>query len=467
MTGNRWMQRLWLGAVLVLAGCATQKVQTPAAVDHGLLPPRGTTTELNETPQQRDQRMAWWRAAKFGMFIHWGVYSVPAGTYQGRQIPGLGEWIMNRAKIPCAVYQQFAKEFNPVQYDPDAWAALAQEAGMKYIIITAKHHDGFCMFPTQASKWNIVDATPYGKDVIGPLADAARRHGLHFGLYYSQAQDWNNPGGAAIGGHWDKAQDAKTMDDYIDQIAVPQVREILTRYRPAVLWWDTPRDMTKARADKLRALLALDPGVITNNRLGAGYKGDTETPEQRIPATGFKNRDWETCMTINGTWGYKSYDKNWKSSDDLIRKLCDIASKGGNFLLNVGPTSQGIIPQPEVDRLRAIGQWMKVNGEAIYDTTASPFPKLAFGRCTKRVTESGTTLYLLVFTWPSDGNLLLPGLGNEVTSATILASGASLPMSHPADGLVVHVTGKAPDPVVSVIKVKIKGMPDLSPLAGH
>jgi alpha-L-fucosidase len=292
----------------------------------------------DETPAQRDARMAWWREAKFGMFIHWGVYAVPAGTYDGKQINGIGEWIMRNGKIPVASYQAFAKDFNPVKYDPAAWASLAKEAGMRYMVITSKHHDGFTLFPTAASKWNIVDATPWKKDLIGPLAEAARSQGLKFGLYYSQAQDWTNPGGAKSGmkdgDGWDDAHKG-SFDKYIDEIAVPQVREILTRYQPDVLWWDTPHLMNDERAAKLAKLLPLKPGIIHNNRLGGGYKGDTETPEQHIPATGFPGRDWESCMTMNGTWGFGKNDHNWKSATTLIHNLCDIASKGGNYLLKL------------------------------------------------------------------------------------------------------------------------------------
>ncbi len=275
----------------------------------------------NETVAQRDARMQWWRAARFGMFIHWGVYSVPAGTYHGEQIPGIGEWIMCTAKIPMAEYQGYAKEYNPIKYNPDEWVRLAKEAGMKYIVITAKHHDGFANFDTKASDWNIVKATPYGKDVLKPLAAACRKYGVKLGFYYSQAQDWNN-GGSECSGSWDPAQ-KHDMDDYIDKVAVPQVKELLSNYGefPAVLWWDTPCDMNKERADKLAAVLKLKPGIIFNNRLGGGYQGDTETPEQSIPATGFKGRDWETCMTMNDTWGFKSYDNNWKSTETILRNL--------------------------------------------------------------------------------------------------------------------------------------------------
>src|SRR5499427_7213319 len=317
--------------------------------------PLHAATDQPETKEQRDARMKWWREARFGMFIHWGVYSVPAGTYKGKRIGGIGEWIMNTGKIPVAEYREYAKEFNPVKFNADEWVRLAKQAGMKYIVITSKHHDGFAMFDSTASDWNIVKASPFGRDPLKELAAACKKYGLKLGFYYSEAQDWNNPGGAAAGGHWDKAQDGN-MTEYIRKVAAPQVHEILSNYGPiSVLWWDTPVAMTKERADMLLPLLRLQPGIINNNRLGGGYKGDTETPEQFVPATGYPGRDWETCMTMNDTWGYKSYDDHWKSNDVLIHNLVDIASKGGNYLLNVGPTSEGLIPDPSVERLKAVG----------------------------------------------------------------------------------------------------------------
>ena len=289
------------------------------------------------------ERMQWWEDAKFGMFIHWGVYSVPAGIYNGKDIPG-GEWIMNNAKIPVAEYKKYASEFNPVNYDPEAWVKMAKDAGMKYIVITSKHHDGFALFDSKVTEWDVVDATPYGKDLLRPLVKACKKEGIRLGFYYSQAQDWNHPGGAAYGGHWDPAQDG-SMDEYLDRIAVPQVKEILSNYGDIdILWWDTSVGMTKERAEKFLPILKEHPRLITNNRLGGGIKGDTETPENFIPPTGFPDRHWEVCMTMNDTWGYKSNDHNWKSGKDLILKLSDIASKGGNLLLNVGPTSKGEIP---------------------------------------------------------------------------------------------------------------------------
>jgi alpha-L-fucosidase len=431
-----------------------------------------------ETSAQRDARMAWWREARFGMFIHWGLYSVPAGTWDGKQIPSLGEWIMNNASIPVADYKALAGQFNPTGFSAHDIVALAKSAGMKYIVITAKHHDGFAMFASKANAFNIVDATPFHRDPLRELAEECRKQGIKLGFYYSQDQDWTAPGASAIlrgnhdpvTHHWDKAQDGD-FDTYLHTKAIPQIKELLSNYGdfPAVVWFDTPTgNMTAARAAEIVALLNQHPNLIWNNRLGGGYKGDTETPEQTIPAQGFPGRDWESCMTINDTWGYKSYDTNFKSTETLLRNLIDIASKGGNYLLNIGPDSHGIVPAPEVDRLREMGKWLAVNGEAIYGTKPTLFGAEAGGPSPTekdkkgnpkfvstwewRSTTAADKIYLEIFQWPA-GRFHLDQVPRKVTGAYLLADPKHTPLklTRSGDALDIQLPAAAPDPIASVV----------------
>jgi alpha-L-fucosidase len=400
-------------------------------------------------------KMDWWKDAKFGMFIHWGLYAVPAGEYKGQEIGGIGEWIMNNGKIPVNEYAQYATQFNPTNFNADEWVKMAKDAGMKYIVITSKHHDGFALFDSKVSDYDIMDATPFKRDIIKEMAEACKKEGIAFGLYYSQAQDWNVPGGAAIGGHWDKAQDGD-MDKYLDEVAVPQISEILNNYGDIkVLWWDTPQDMTPERAAKFMPELAKHPNLIYNNRLGGGIDGDLETPEQFIPATGIPGKNWESCMTMNDTWGFKKNDHNWKSSETLVRNLVDIVSKGGNYLLNVGPTQMGNIPDPSIERLKEVGTWMRTNGEAIYGTAASPFKKLEWGRCTVKKQGGKNIIYLHVFDLPTDGTLWVPGLASKIKKVYALNNQEKkLGFEYENNNLKIDVSKVEKDAFVTVIALE-------------
>ncbi|CAM3720754.1 alpha-L-fucosidase [Sphingobacterium prati] len=428
-------------------------------------------------------RMKWWEEARFGMFIHWGVYAQFGGVYRGHeQARGGAEWIMNRSKIPVDEYQAMAGQFNPVQYNPDEWVRIAKDAGMKYLIITAKHHDGFALFETKTSKWNMVDATPYGKDLLKPLAAACKKYGVKLGFYYSQAQDWNNPGGSAARklmregwpspdsakidaytlahkGHWDPKQETASFDDYIKNVSVPQVKELLSNYGDiSVLWWDTPTNMTDEAASMLQEQLRLQPNIITNDRLKRpNFPGDTKTPEQKIPDwSELEGKHWETCMTMNGTWGFRTSDHKWKSAETLIRNLVDIASKGGNYLLNVGPKPDGSFPQESIDRLATIGKWMKINSEAIYATKSSPLQPFEWGRCTMKELGDKTLLYLTIFDWPQDGTVVLP-VKNKVLNASFLSNGKTLKVKSQSDTIKIDVSKQAIDPVATVIKIELDG----------
>ncbi len=410
---------------------------------------------LAETNPAKESRMEWWRNARFGMFIHWGIYSVPAQ----------GEWYMTNAQVPRADYEKYATQFDPAKFDADRWAEIAHGAGMKYLVITSKHHDGFCMFETKTNHYNVVDATPWHKDPLKVLSEACRRHGIQFGVYYS-IMDWHSPYQGAYKPdslhpvynptHF-KEGDKNAYIIYMKT----ELRELVKQYHPEILWFDGQWMDGWTREDGrgiYSYLRKLDLKLIINNRvMGAG---DYETPEQEIPANGLPGHDWETCMTINNSWGFNAADSDFKSARELIHNLIDIASKGGNYLLNIGPTAEGIIPQPEVDRLKAMGDWLKVNGESIYGTTASPFTnQLSWGRCTQRPGR----LYLNVFDWPADGKLILHGLYNMPTRAFLLADKMKNPLkvSRSGDSLVIMVPLQSPYMISSVVVLNFKGKPEV------
>ncbi|TWU36469.1 Alpha-L-fucosidase [Novipirellula aureliae] len=418
-------------------------------------------SQSQETAEQRSERLQWWNAARFGMFVHWGVYSVTGGEYKGKMPTNSAEWMMNKARIPIADYKtENVDKFNPTEFDAKAFVELAKEAGMKYLVITAKHHDGFAMFHSKCSPYNVVDATPFGRDIMKELADACAEQGIRFGFYYSQCQDWHHPGG--MGNSWDKTIERVSFDEYVREKAVPEAKQLLTDYGPiSIFWWDTPREMSKEAFESLHGVTALQPGIITNDRLGKNSPGDYKTFERNIPRLAPAGQDWEVCMPISGSWGYKKSDTNFKSASTLIRNLADIASKGGNYLLNVSPTGEGTLLPEAVDRLKAIGRWMKTNSESIYGTTASPLGRLAWGRCTKKEVGDGTILYLHVFDWPEDGELLVPGLKSQIEQAYLMADSTALETRRQDSGIVVALPARAPDSINSVVVLKVRGALDI------
>jgi alpha-L-fucosidase len=402
----------------------------------------------------RDERMSWWRDARFGLFIHWGLYAIPAGEHGGDT--GHGEWILETARIPVAEYERLAASFDPVRFDADEWVALAREAGMGYVVITSKHHDGFCLFDSAHTEYDVM-STPFRRDVCAELAAACRRGGLRMCWYHS-IMDWHHPDYLPRRSWETRSAAGADFERYVTHLH-GQVEELLTKYGEiGVMWFDGEWEPTwthehgVAMDDHCRRL---QPSVIVNNRVDkgrggmagltaeGGFRGDFGTPEQEIPAQGLPGVDWETCMTMNDHWGYNRADLRYKSVGALVRMLVDVASKGGNFLLNVGPRADGTFPPEAIERLRGIGRWMTVNGEAIHGTAASPFDPLPWGRCTVKVGRDGapSTLYLHVFDPPADGLLVLPGLASDPREARVLGApgvGGEPPSARRA-GTDVHV----------------------------
>jgi alpha-L-fucosidase len=423
-----------------------------------------------------DARMGWWREARFGMFIHWGLYAIPAGEWPGKGNHH-GEWIRDTAKIPLAEYETLLPKFNPVKFDADAWVKLAQDAGMRYLVITSKHHDGFCLFDSKHTEWDVM-STPFKRDLMKELAAACKRASvpatggpgvapIRFCMYHS-IMDWHHPDYLPRR-PWEKetrGTDGANFDRFVTYLK-NQLGELCTpTYDPGVLWFDGEWEETwtsERGKDLFAHIRRIAPNVIVNNRIdkgragmegstAAGFLGDYATPEQTIPERGLPG-DWETCMTMNGNWGYNAADTNFKSTQDLVRKLSDIASKGGNFLLNVGPTAEGEIPAESVQRLREIGAWMRVNAEAIHGTRRSPLAAVpAWGRVTMKPTEGetpGTRLYLHVFEMPTDGKIRLEGVLNEPTgpgrilSADAGTAGVGVKVSQTGGVLDIDLSGVA------------------------
>ena len=437
-------------------------------------PPRAPSREsLVTTPAERDARLGWWREARFGMFVHWGVYSSLSGTWAGKAYGGYGEHIQRMAKIPIPVYRrEVAGKFNPVDFNADEWIRLAKEAGMGYFIITAKHHDGFAMYDSQVSDYNVVKATPFARDPMKELRAACKKYGIKFGFYYSHAFDWgeenapgndwdyNNPGGDKLlhGSDWWN-RDLEFLPKarrYVDEKSIPQILELIRNYDPDIMWFDTPHKLPDEENRRIMAAVRqAKPSLVVNGRLiyGLGdYASTCDRPAEFPPQDG----DWEGIPTTNESYGYNKNDRSHKPVSYFIRLLAKSAARGGNELMNIGPMGNGRIDEPDLNILKGIGAWWKVNGQSIRGTTRTPLAVQAWGETTRK----GNTLYLHVFDWPSDRKLAVGGLKTELISARLLAQpDGALKYSREGQDLVIEVPAVAPDVADAVIALECAGEP--------
>ncbi len=424
-----------------------------------------------ETPAEKDRRMKWFREARFGMFVHWGLYAIPAGVWKGKNYEGASEWLLYTAKIKVADYLPLLPQFNPVKFEARKWAKIAKAAGMKYLVITSKHHDGFGLWHSKQTDWD-VESTPFKRDILRELAAACKAEGIKFCLYHS-IMDWHHPDYLPRR-PWDPRPDEKADFDRYVKYMKAQLAEIVKGYGPAVLWFDGEWEDTWNHArgvDLYNYVRSLKPDILVNNRVDKGrsgmagmtvgdHLGDFGTPEQEIPANGFPGVDWESCMTFNDSWGFHQNDHHWKSSETIIRNLIDCASKGGNYLLNVGPTALGEIPPESVERLAATGAWLRVNGEAIYGTKAGPFPKTPkWGRATWKPGK----LYLHVF--EPTRTLELAGLKAKTKKAYLLADKTKAPLTVSASerGLTIDLPAEKVVGPATVVVLEVSGSPSFEP----
>jgi len=428
--------------------------------------------------QTHESRIQWWRDARFGMFIHWGVYSLPGGEWKGKKVDGYAEHLMRKEKIPRAEYLELAHQFNPVKFNADQWVQTAKRAGMRYIIITAKHHDGFAMYNSLVSDYNVVKQTAWKHDPMADLSTACKKYGLKFGFYYSHAFDWehpdapgndwdyDNPGGDKLlhgGTNWYDVHPELLPKavKYVNEKAIPQIQELIRMYHPDILWFDTPAKLPLSENIRiLEAIRQTDPNVVVNGRLarGAGnlnlgdYKNTSDRPAEFYPTEG----DWEAIPTTNESYGYSKFDNSHKPASFFIRLLAKAASRGGNLLMNIGPKGDGEFDARDIRILDSIGKWMAVNNESIYKTAKTPLPIQSWGVSTRK----GNLLYLQVFNWPSNGKLLIEGLRSNVAKVWLLADPAHKNLEvkriDPVD-LEIKVPHNAPDKVSSVVVVQTEG----------
>lgn len=405
---------------------------------------------IGESDAELEQRMAWFNEARFGMFIHWGAYSVLGGEWQGKPVAGYAEWIRHKANISQADHRKVCEQFQPDKFDADAWIRSARDAGMKYFVITSKHHDGFCLWDSAYTDYDIKDLSGLDFDPLAELSAACKKYGVRFGTYYSLI-DWEYPTkGAEFLRGGGKAKYVQYMKD--------QIRELIEKYDTDILWFDGDwkKWWTLEDGAELYAYIReLKPSIIINNRVSkrSQFKRDFGTPEQATPGMDL-GYDWEACWTINHSWGFKKADTNWKSTQELVEKLSDIVSKGGNLLLNVGPKPNGVFPGASTEQLQEIGQWMQVAGEGIYGTDSSDISQPSWGR----LTQKGQSLYLHVFNWPEDGTLVLEGVNMQATRAVLLgATEQALRVTTGEEHVEITLLGQTPTGLVPMIRLEFEG----------
>jgi alpha-L-fucosidase len=412
----------------------------------------------------QEDRLAWFRDARFGMFVHWGPYSNLAGEWNGQQVQvgRNAEWIMHFLNIPAPEYRELARKFNPVKFDAEEWVRLAKAAGMRYLVYTAKHHDGFAMYHSKVSPYNIVDWTPFDRDPLKDLQEACARAGIRLCVYYSHSEDWDDPD--AGGALFTNEPMPENYERYLENKAKPQLKELLTNYGPiGLVWFDRGIFTTEQAQGFVDLVRGTQPACLINGRVG-NYEhelmGDYQNMNDNgMPAGGIEE-DWETPQTLNDTWGYSRFDTEWKKPEDIIRRLVEIVSKGGNYVLNIGPRGDGSVPEESVAILEKVGEWMQKNSESIHGAKASPFASTPFGFCTVKA----NMLYLHVFNRPDDGTLKLPGLKNQVKKATLLTDpGTVLESSRQGSAVWINMPPVPAGAVNTVVAVELDGPPVVAP----
>ena len=409
-----------------------------------------------------DKRMEWFRDAKYGVIIHWGLYSLLAGEWNGGDYSSAAEWIMRNARIPLAEYRKLVDQFDPTEFNADEWVDRAVKYGAKYLCFTTKHHDGFAMFDSKVSDYNIMH-TPFGRDVVKELSEACAKRGIVFCLYYSQMQDWEDPN--ADGNTWDFDPEKKDFKVYFEQKVKPQVRELLTNYgKIGMMWFDTPYQMPIELCRELRELvLSIQPDCIINGRIGYGLGDYRQMGDNDIPVLGYRG-DWETPMTLNETWGYAANAKRWKAPKTVMNLLIDVAGKGGNLLLNIGPDGTGRIPDEGDHIMRTMGEWLKTNGESIYGTRRTiDFPyQIRWGG----ITTKGNTLYFhILHTDEITHQVRICNMESKVKRVYLLETGEELTffqtyeLARDEHRFRIITEGKVNDPLDTVIVVELEDEP--------